>query len=477
VSHSQGIAVAFLATLHCMAALAVTAHVLLRKRDVRASIAWIGLAWLSPGLGSVLYFVFGINRVVRRATHIGRRAALHTAFSSRNHEPSDLSNLPAHIRPIARVGERTTGFHLAGSNEILILRNGDEAYPAMLDAIRGAERSIALASYIFRADTVGRQFVAALRDARARRVEIRVLVDGVGGGYLFSPIARHLRAAKIKFAPFLQYWLPWRMPFLNMRNHKKLLIVDGAHGFTGGLNLGAENVQSNCPREPIEDVHFRIAGPVVRQLMVTFAEDWYFTTGERLNGEPWWPVIPAAGDVLAHGVSSGPDEDIGVLASIMATAVSQAQQRIRIVTPYFLPDQTLNACIVLAALRGVAIDIVTPERCDHRPLDWAMRAQLALLAAPGINIWTSPAPFDHSKLMTVDGVWSLLGSANWDVRSSRLNFEFNIACYNTDLAVAIDRVIESKISRAHAVLKDELAARSLAVRLRDAAARLLLPYL
>lgn len=468
---------AVLAVLHCLAATMVTAHVLLKKRDVRSAIAWIGVAWLSLGLGAALYFVFGINRVVRRAARIGRRATMRKALGEAKSAMPEIAKLSRNIAPIARVGELATGFALTAGNELSIYRGGDEAYPAMLEAIRGAERSIALASYIFRADSVGRSFVAALSEAKSRGVEIRVLVDGVGSGYLYSPIARGLTAAGIPHAAFLQHWLPWRMTFLNMRNHKKLLIIDGAFGFTGGLNIGVENVVAEHPRHPVDDVHFRLDGPVVRQLMVTFAEDWQFATGEVLSGDPWWPKVLAAGSMLAHGISSGPDEDIGVLTSILATAVGEAEHRVRIVTPYFLPDQTLNACIVLAALRGVEVDIVVPGRSDYRAFDWAMRAHLALLAAPGINIHVSPAPFDHSKLMTVDGSWCLLGSANWDVRSSRLNFEFNVACYDREAAAAMDQLIDRKISGSHGVSARALAERSMAVRLRDAAARLMLPYL
>jgi cardiolipin synthase len=465
------------AVLHCLAAAAVTTHVLLNKRDVRAVTAWIGVAWLSPGLGAALYFVFGVNRVVRRAVRIRRRATMRQARARASAPIAGIAELPRNIASIARVAERTTGFQLVAGNSLSILRGGDEAYPAMLDAIRGAERSIALASYIFRADSVGRCFVAALSEAHARGVDVRVLVDGVGSGYLYSPIARRLAAAGIRYSPFLQYWLPWRMPFLNMRNHKKLLIIDGAQGFTGGLNLGAENLSAGHPPRRVDDLHFRLDGPLVRQLMVTFAEDWHFMTGETLNGDSWWPNIPAAGSAVGHGISSGPDEDIGVLASILATAIGEGEQRLRIVTPYFLPDQILSACIALAALRGVEVDILIPERSDFRALDWAMRAHLAWLAAPGISIYTSPGPFDHSKLMTVDGGWSLLGSANWDVRSSRLNFEFNVACYDRETTAALDQVIDRKIAGARGLSGRKLAGRSRAIRLRDAAARLMLPYL
>ena len=348
----------------------------------------------------------------------------------------------------------------------------------MIAAIRGAKRSVALASYIFRGDSVGFAFTTALAEAQSRGVQVRVLIDGVGGGYLSSPVARRLAAANVPTARFMHDLKPWRMPFVNMRNHKKLLIVDGAIGFTGGLNLAAENVLNDRARRPVKDVHFRLAGPIVTQLMVTFAEDWNFTTGEVLDGDLWWPEPTAAGTVMpARGISSGPDEDIGVLSSIMATAVGEAKRRLRIVTPYFLPDQTLTACILLAALRGVEIDIVLPIKSDHPSLDWAMHAHLTVLAGPRIRIYLSQPPFDHSKLMTVDGAWSMIGSANWDVRSLRLNFEFNVECYGPEATQAIDKVIDARISAGRQVPAGEFADRPLPIRLRNLAARLFLPYL
>ncbi len=470
--------------LHLAASGTVTVHVLLRKRDVRAATAWIGVAWLSPGFGAALYYVFGINRVMRRTSRmvpgVTPRKALVTAkpTSAETTPPApEISSLPENIATIARVSALASRHMLAPGNALTILRAGDEAYPAMLEAIGGAKRSVAIASYIFHADKIGIAFVEALKQAQDRGAEIRVLIDGVGCGYLYSPIAERLAAAGIRTERFMHYWQPWRMPFVNMRNHKKLLIVDGELGFTGGLNIAAQNVLAENPRNPVNDLHFRLEGPIVTQLMVTFAEDWNFVTGEVLDGDRWWSEIPVTGAIPARGISSGPDEDIGVLSSILATAVSEAKRRLRIVTPYFLPDQTLTACLVIAALRGVEVDIVVPERSDHVAFQWAMHAHLALLTAPGVTIYYSRPPFDHSKLMTVDGAWSLVGSANWDVRSLRLNFEFNVECYGPRASTEVDRVIDAKIAAARMILPVEFASRPLAVKLRDSAARLLLPYL
>jgi len=472
-----GLDLGLLATLAMYVVLSggVTVHALLRKRDVRAAIGWIGIAWLSPLFGGLLYFVLGINRVSRRASRLYRR---YTRWRPR----ADLGYggppaLADQMAILAAVGDRLTRNPLVGGNSLTPLRCGDEAYPAMLAAIADARRSVLLATYIFEADAVGERFIAALAAAKARGVEVRVLLDGVGAGYLYSPAARGLAARGVPAVRFLHHWLPWRMPFLNLRSHKKILVADGRLGFVGGMNIGAGNVLADSPRDPVEDVHFRVEGPVVRQLTAAFGEDWHFATGEVLDDPLWWPDPETAGGALARGISSGPDEDRGHLEAVLATALGAARRRVRIVTPYFLPDYGLISLIRLASLRGVEVEIVLPERCDHRPLDWAMRAHLRFLDAPDVRIVFSPAPFDHSKLMTVDGAWCLVGSANWDMRSMRLNFEFSLECYDAAAVAEIDRLIDAKLARSRPMRIAALRTAPLPVRLRDAATRLLLPYL
>ncbi len=275
---------------------------------------------------------------------------------------------------------------------------------------------------------------------------------------------------------FLHTWLPWRMPFLNMRNHRKLLVVDGALAFTGGMNIGAENRRA-AGKDHIQDTHFRIRGPAARLVMEAFARDWSFASDEALEDAVWWPAPVPAGPVFARGLSSGPDADIFKLELILGAALTLARSHIRIVTPYFLPDQRLQFAIAQAVLRGVTVDIVIPERSDILVMEWAMRGHLRFFRHIAANIYTSPPPFDHSKLATVDGQWCLIGSSNWDARSLRLNFEFDLECCNRELTAQLDAVIDGKIARGRRLTPEELLAQPLPVRLRDAAARLLLPYL
>ncbi len=463
------------ATLYVLIAAAVTAHVLLTRSDVRAVMAWIAVAWLSPFLGGFLYFAFGINRVTRRAVHLD----MPERPADGSQPPDAKPDVPDNIGLLAEAGARVTGSPLIAGNAVAVFHGGDEAYPVMLDAIRNAKHSVALASYIFRHDVTGRAFVAALNEAHARGVAVRVLIDSVGSGYFHSGTLNELADGGVPAARFLHTWLPWRMPFLNMRNHKKLLIVDGRIGFTGGLNIGADHSRRlmRSRSEYIDDVQVRVEGPVVRQLLQTFSQDWSFTTGEDLTGEAWWPAMAQTGSVFARGIHSGPDADIYKLETILGAALAQARSRVRIVTPYFLPDQRIEFAIAQAGLRGVEVQILLPGRSDHVFMDWAVRAHLRFFKKVPAAVYFTAAPFNHAKLMTIDGEWCLTGSSNWDTRSFRLNFEFDLECYDRELTAKIDAVIDRKLAQCSRVDLAALAAAPRPIRLRDAATRLLLPYL
>lgn len=469
-----------LAVLQVMGSVAVTGHVLLRRLAPVSSAAWIGLAWLAPAAGALLYVLLGVNRIERRGLRLRRRQ-----FAAPD-QPACCAIAPAHLMPLARAARRITGRGLLVGNAVEPLPHGDAAYPAMLEAIEGARESIALNSYIFRHDRTGRIFIAALARAQERGVAVRVLIDGVGGGWFNSGAYHRLRRLRVPAARFLHSHLPWRMPLLNLRSHKKLLVVDGRLGFTGGVNIGDENLEvPGAPlrrrllvgkrRRGIRDMHFRVDGPVVAQMMAAFAEDWEFATGETLQGAAWFPAVAPAGEAFARVATSGPDHDIERIKLLKISAVTAARRRVRVVTPYFLPDDALASSLALAALRGVRVEIIVAERSDHIVLDWAMRDGLLALARAGCHVLWSAPPFNHAKLMTVDGAWCLIGSANWDMRSLRLNFELDVELLDPGVAARIDALIDETPTRP-ATLR-ELLARSVPVRLRDAACRLLLPYL
>jgi cardiolipin synthase len=305
-----------------------------------------------------------------------------------------------------------------------------------------------------------------------------VLIDDIGARYTFPSIVHALRKAEIRTETFMRSLVPGYFAFFNLRSHRKIMVVDGQLGFTGGMNIRESCWYSEKPPDdPIHDVHFRVTGPVVTQLQEVFAEDWAFTTNEVLKGDLWYAAQEAVGSMLARGVAYGPDETKGTIRWVLIAAIGMAQRKISIVTPYFIPDEAIVSALNVAAMRGVEVDIILPKRGNLRTVQWASQAMLWQVLEHGCRIWATPEPFDHSKLMMVDGIWSLVGSGNWDPRSLRLNFEFNVEVYSRDFARTISALIESKQNSAAQIKLADVDGRSLPVRLRDGVARLMSPYL
>jgi cardiolipin synthase len=485
-----------------------SSHVVLHKRDVRAAIGWVGLIWLVPLVGTTLYALFGINRIRRRAGALrGPQQPPLPAPADDDKVPSaDDDKAPSagddkapsagdgapaggaeasDAWPLALDGIRTlmdaiTPVDITAGNAVEPLVGGTKAYAEMIAAIDGARHSVALATYIFDADAAGQAFVRALAAAAERGVAVRVLLDGVGLRYSYPPISRRLADTGVVVGEFLPHSFPFHLPYANLRNHRKILIADGRIGFTGGMNIRFGHLDTAPASRAIQDVHFRLRGPVVAQIAQIFAEDWAFACGERLAGAAWFPPLTAkdgGGTVEARAIATGPDESFERVLCALVAALSQARRRVRVVTPYFLPDAVLTAQLMQSALRGVAVDIVVPRRNNLKLVRWASHAKLSHLLARGCRVWESQPPFDHSKLMTVDGHFALIGSANWDQRSLRLNFEMNVECYDRALAALLDRQIEAKMATARPLTKARLDSRPLPKKIRDGAAWLLSPYL
>jgi len=268
-----------------------------------------------------------------------------------------------------------------------------------------------------------------------------------------------------------------RLLTMNLRNHRKILVVDGMLGFTGGMNIRQGNMLAENPKSPVRDMHFRMEGPVVRQLQRAFAEDWAFCADEVLSGDLWYPEIKPCGEVAAIGVPDGPDEDLEVMPKAIFAAINAARREIRVMTPYFLPDPQIQWALNLASLRGVDVKVITPRANNIPPVRWAARTLYPAMLERGIKIFESEGLFDHTKFMTVDGVWSLIGSTNWDPRSLRLNFEFNVACFNHSLASELNAEFEKKLAQSGVVTQEQLTNASVGVRMRDGIARMFIPVL
>lgn len=459
-----GILAAFLASLGC------SLHALLYKRRPYSAALWIVVCWSLPVAGPLLYWSFGINRVARKARR--RLRTVPNASSSR-----DLP-VPEALLPLVRIGDQVGRHPLTAGNRFELLVDGDQAYPAMLQAIAQATHSLGFMSYIFDDDEVSERFVEALRNAAGRGVQVRLLVDGIGAWGLGPRLKQTLEATGGRVASFWPRGRYLKHPGLNLRNHRKVLVIDGRLGFTGGINISARHVTAPDGSPPrSRDVHFRVEGPVVAHLAQVFADDWEMATGEVLKGSRWFPSLKPAGSMIARGIASGPDRTLGRLHSLLLGAIRTARTSLDILSPYLIPDEAILEALRTASRAGVRVRVLLPRRADHLFLSWAAQSYLPELVDAGVEVFQVPREFLHGKLTIVDETWVLLGSANLDARSFRLNFEFNVEVYSPELARDCLAYLATWRERATRVSRRSLRQVPTGILLRNHFVKLFSPFL
>lgn len=427
-------------------------HALLKKRRPQAALGWIAISIMVPFVGAVLYYLFGINRVESRARLL------------RGTWPAKATTAPAPP--------------LTGGNHVDALHNGEQAYPAMLAAIRAARERVWLSTYIFGTAGVGGELVDALAEAARRGVDVRVLLDGVGELYSWPRAGPRLQRAGVRLARFLPPRILPPAVRLNLRNHRKVLIVDSEIAFTGGMNLDARHMVGDPARSRrVVDLHFRLLGPVVRELEAVFAADWSFATREPLAAPEQATQPRHAGNALCRVVPDGPDENRDPLSALLLEAVASARRRVAILTPYFLPPPELVGVLQSAALRGVDVAVVLPAQNNLPYVHWATRHSLWQLLLHEVRVYLQPGPFVHSKLLLIDDDRAVVGSWNLDPRSLRLNFELAVDIRDARLTGELSEHFHACRTRSREVVLQDVDGRPLLERLRDGAAWLFSPYL
>lgn len=472
-------------TISVAAGTAAAIHAAMTKEEVRSAIGWVGVIVLSPIIGAALYLIAGVNRI-RRNVISDRRALLQGRIRAdfASYDASDelvASGFGQRFKALKTLGDRVTNHRLTTGNSIAALDTGDEAYGAMLKAIAEAERSIILETYIFDRDRIGIRFAEALSAAVKRGVEVRVLIDAVGARYSVPSVLGMLRDGGVSVDVFNgNVIMGLRLPYANLRTHRKIMVIDGRLAFTGGMNI-REGFSKEFSGETCSfDTHFRVTGPVVADLVAIAASDWQFANGETLEGDAWalqTPETEPGRPVVIRAVSSGPDRSVETNHKMLMGAFSVARSSIRIVSPYFLPDRELITALITAARRGVRVDIVVPTSNNLVLVDRAMTAQFDQMLKNYCRIWRASGAFNHSKLLAIDGCWAYVGSSNLDPRSLRLNFEVDLEVLDCPFAEALERRIDLSISSATEVTLEGLRDRPFLIRLVERVLWLGSPYL
>jgi len=453
-------------TLHIISFLLITLHSLRRRRNASSTLLWIFIAWAFPLIGPIIYLSFGVDRVADRGFQkfLTEEQLLSTREGSREAAPfaywHDIAAVPAESNlqsEMNRMLDALLPDHPTHpGNRLTPLAGGDEAYPAMLAAIRAAKKHIHLQSFIIGRDTVSREFMEALATKAAEGVQIRVLYDRFGStrAHLSGFFRKYKKLKNVQIAGWTQANPLKRQFQINLRNHRKALIVDGTKAFFGGVNLHDENT-SACKSGPIRDYHFAAEGPIVQELQYSFLRDWYFITEENpetLLTENYFPQIDEAGSVAVRLINSGPSTEKDVAIETFFSAITLAKKQILAITPYFVPPAEILRALHSAALRGIDVRLIVPQKNNHRYAGFASRSLYEELLLAGVKIYERHPPFMHAKAMVIDGELSLIGTANIDNRSLTLNYETTAAVYSEDFADALKALIHEDIDRSDEIL-------------------------
>lgn len=452
--------------LHALIFSLVCLHCLRSVREPRSTLLWIFIAWSLPFFGALLYVMLGSNRVSAKVWH-KQRSDLSFLNARRRH---DSDSYPfAYWRELRRASidrpqdpglmgindvlDRLTPEHpLIDGNAVTSYVDGPEAYPPFFEACRSARQHIHLQSYIIGNDPVGRELMDVLVERAAAGVKVRVLYDqfGSAGARLTGFFLRYRRVPNLRVVGFTQVNPIKRQFQINLRNHRKILVVDGEVAFTGGMNLYWPHRPLDG-RLPIRDYHFRVQGPIVHELQYTFLRDWYYMTDEdpaNLLSRPHFPRIEPAGKTPLRIINGGPTGENEAQCDAFFSVIAAAREQILLVTPYFLPPEDQLRALRAAALRGVDVRLLLPQRGNHISVHYAARAVYDTVLSAGVRIFLRRPPFIHAKALIVDAQISIIGTANFDNRSLKLNYETNLVAFDTVFGSELKRIVLDDFAQA-----------------------------
>jgi cardiolipin synthase len=464
-------------------AFALVPAVILRRKEPASTAAWILTLVFLPALGATLFVLFGRDRIrmpVQRKREGDARVRVQLAESTDRGEgllPADGASTDERERALFRVAARLSHARPREGNLVEVLADGNRAYEALFAAIDSAKHHVHAQYYLVRDDDTGRAFRDRLVAAAERGVHVRLLLDGFGCFALPTGWARPLRKAGGQIARFLPMRYVLLQP-VNLRNHRKIVVTDGHVAFTGGLNVGDE-YRGGTMRGvgSWRDLHLRIEGPAAAELQRIFMQDWAFAHGRAIEPGEYFPAEQRAGDGIVAIVPSGPDATSEAIHHLFFGAIVGAKERVRVITPYFVPDQAMLVALSSAAMRGVAVEMIFPSRSNHRVTFHAGRSFYDALLAAGVVIYEYTPGMVHSKVMVVDRRVCLVGSANMDLRSFRLNFEVHALMHDPAAAERLEAEFESCLSKCAKVDLSAWRARPYSLHVREGAARLVSPLL
>lgn len=475
------VTIALLFIIHIIFALVVVVTILHHRREPTTMLAWVLAVTLLPFLGALAYLVLGENRVVRRARrkrHSGLHLEKRIAEDLRVGGTNGANQIPEDLQVIERLGRELAKMPAIGGNNIQVYHGHKNIYPALEDAIQTAKHHIHLEYYIWEDDPPGTRLRDLVIEKAKQGVECRVLLDSVGNFRLKKSFTQPFVDNGVKLHYFLPlYPLRRRRWSLHLRNHRKIAVFDGTRTILGSHNIGGDTGETDRHPSPWYDVIIDVKGPAALFAQHVFADDWMFAAGEGLQSAAYFPIIEAGGDSALQILPSGPDWEVRLPERVLFEALTTAKSTVRIVSPYFVPSSVVRMAMIQASFRGVRIMLVVPGQCDVALAKFASRSFYKELLDSGVEIFEFREGMIHSKIVTIDDRWYMLGSTNLDMRSFRLNFEVTAVGFDEDLTKQIVGIVDSYCAESDLVTYDRIKSCSKREALVQGGARLIAPFL
>lgn len=470
--------------LYYVGVFVVAVFILLEGKSPQKTQSYLLMVLLLPVVGIVIYLVFG--QKLRKRKIFNKRSFINSAFGEayleKNYEISSEPLLPADS--ILHPFEKLVKFlhqdlsPITSNNRVKILRNGEEKFPELIEELRKAKHHIHIEYYIYTEDELGRQFSELLIQKAQEGVEVRLFVDGVGSFGLKRSFFKKMRAAGVSAYPYMPVLFPLLTSKINYRDHRKIVVIDGRVAFTGGINIDSRYLNNGKHTLYWRDTHLKIEGDAVNTLQLLFLLNWQFASGQNFQlNDSYFKNHPVEELVHTQINASGPDWELASIMDSFFLAINAAKKRIRIVTPYFIPSESIMNAILTSAKGGVEIEIMLPFKSDSWVVQAASLSFVAPLLRAGVRIYLYKKGFLHAKTMTVDDSFSIIGTANMDYRSFDLNHEVNTYFYDLEIAQILNSHFEEDKKDCVAIDATEWEDRVLTQKLLQSFCRLLAPIL
>ncbi len=460
---------------------AVIPHILLRNKPPVSTLAWVWAVILFPYVGPLFYVIFGTERIERKKLRASREMAASGSREERKitTRTRELVNaLPVSDRGHVELLSRINEFAISSAEATRLLVDGAEFFPALGQRVEAARAHVHIEFFIWRDDARGRELRDHLAAAAQRGVEVRVLVDQIGSlglrGSFFDPLIE----AGGKFA-----WFRTAHPLRNrwifhLRNHRKLQVIDGRIAFVGGMNMAREYAGEDPAIGPWRDVQIEVIGGAAKKLQMIFADDWYFATGEKLLDARYYPPPHQTQGILVQAMADGPDAPGDPIQMSLVHLLNAARRRVWLTAGYFVPKEPLLTALQLAAARGIDVRLLVSEKSDHPLLINVGRSYYEELLEFGVKIFEYERGINHAKVGLIDDEWLMVGSANFDIRSMRLNFELNVLVRDPERAAELETLLRHDFDQdSHRIVLEEFQRRPWSQRFKESLLRPLAPLL